>query len=121
MAAARSISGVCPQFDILWGELTAREHLLLYAAIKGVTRADILLGGALDKVLDKVNGQNYDLTGLRLTDRAIASVETSIPPTSTYLQTQHISGELDYLSQCSSVDVQWGDEAAPEPRCGPPR
>ena len=28
--------GVCPQFDCVWDELTVREHLLLYATIKGV-------------------------------------------------------------------------------------
>jgi ABC-type multidrug transport system ATPase subunit len=28
--------GVCPQFDVLWGELTCEEHLLFYARLKGV-------------------------------------------------------------------------------------
>jgi len=28
--------GVCPQFDILWPELTVEEHLLFYARLKGV-------------------------------------------------------------------------------------
>jgi ABC-type multidrug transport system ATPase subunit len=28
--------GVCPQFDILWSELTCKEHLLFYARLKGV-------------------------------------------------------------------------------------
>lgn len=31
--------GVCPQHDILWPELTVREHLLFYARVKGVPRA----------------------------------------------------------------------------------
>lgn len=31
----RSI-GVCPQFDILWGELSIEEHLLFYSRMKGV-------------------------------------------------------------------------------------
>ena len=26
--------GVCPQFDILWSELTGLEHMLLYGSIK---------------------------------------------------------------------------------------
>lgn len=26
--------GVCPQFDVLWGELTGLEHLRLYGRIK---------------------------------------------------------------------------------------
>jgi ABC-type multidrug transport system ATPase subunit len=29
--------GVCPQFDVLWEDLTVEEHLLFYARLKGVT------------------------------------------------------------------------------------
>ena len=29
--------GVCPQFDILWPELTVYEHLLFYARVKGIS------------------------------------------------------------------------------------
>ncbi|KRW98660.1 P-loop containing nucleoside triphosphate hydrolase [Pseudocohnilembus persalinus] len=29
--------GICPQFDILWDELTAKEHIELFCQIKGVT------------------------------------------------------------------------------------
>jgi hypothetical protein len=28
--------GVCPQFDVLWGELTGSEHLAIYGHIKGL-------------------------------------------------------------------------------------
>lgn len=28
--------GLCPQFDVLWDDLTAEEHLRFYARIKGV-------------------------------------------------------------------------------------
>ena len=28
--------GVCPQFDLLWSDLTVEEHLLFYARLKGV-------------------------------------------------------------------------------------
>jgi len=28
--------GYCPQFDILWDDLTVKEHLLLYTRIKGI-------------------------------------------------------------------------------------
>lgn len=28
--------GVCPQFDILWDNLTVEEHLLFYARLKGI-------------------------------------------------------------------------------------
>jgi ABC-type multidrug transport system ATPase subunit len=30
--------GVCPQFDLLWPELTVEEHLLFYARLKGVPK-----------------------------------------------------------------------------------
>mmetsp|Transcript_23109 Transcript_23109/g.41251 ORF Transcript_23109/g.41251 Transcript_23109/m.41251 type:complete len:901 (-) Transcript_23109:1806-4508(-) len=33
---ARKLLGVCPQHDILWDELTAREHLILFAKLKGL-------------------------------------------------------------------------------------
>lgn len=36
--AFRSI-GVCPQFDILWDDLTIEEHLYFYARIKGIAVA----------------------------------------------------------------------------------
>jgi ATP-binding cassette subfamily A (ABC1) protein 3 len=29
--------GVCPQYDILFDELTVKEHLELYATFKGVS------------------------------------------------------------------------------------
>ena len=35
MGAIRQNLGVCPQFDILWPDISVREHLHLYAAIKG--------------------------------------------------------------------------------------
>jgi len=38
MTAIRQDLGVCPQFDILWPEITVKEHMMLYAAIKGFTR-----------------------------------------------------------------------------------
>lgn len=34
----RRIMGVCPQHDILWNELTAEEHLEIFADLKGVPR-----------------------------------------------------------------------------------
>eukprot|EP00948_MAST-09A_sp_MAST-9A-sp1_P003830 g3830.t1 len=32
----RSQVGLCPQFDVVWPTMTVREHLLLYARLKGV-------------------------------------------------------------------------------------
>ena len=34
--SVRGQMGVCPQFDVLWDNLTGREHLLLFGAIKGL-------------------------------------------------------------------------------------
>jgi len=34
MTQIRQIMGVCPQFDILWDELTAEEHLYIFAKLK---------------------------------------------------------------------------------------
>ncbi|KAJ3234918.1 ATP-binding cassette sub- A member 1 [Chytriomyces hyalinus] len=42
--------GVCPQTDILFPDLTAREHLVLYSALKGVT---LLHNG--DSALESIN------------------------------------------------------------------
>jgi ATP-binding cassette, subfamily A (ABC1), member 3 len=33
---ARNYIGYCPQFDALLDNLTAKEHLYLYAALKGI-------------------------------------------------------------------------------------
>ena len=35
MAQIRKSLGVCPQFDILWPSITVREHLEIFAALKG--------------------------------------------------------------------------------------
>lgn len=37
----RLIMGVVPQFDILWTELTAAEHMSMFSKIKGVAEEDI--------------------------------------------------------------------------------
>lgn len=41
MDRVRAMMGVCPQFDVLWEELSGTEHLHIYAAIKGIKQADI--------------------------------------------------------------------------------
>jgi ATP-binding cassette, subfamily A (ABC1), member 3 len=37
----RSFIGVCPQHDLFWPNLTAYEHLSLYASIKGISFENI--------------------------------------------------------------------------------
>ncbi|KAF6159975.1 hypothetical protein GIB67_033059 [Kingdonia uniflora] len=41
MSNIRRMIGVCPQFDILWDALSGREHLHLFASIKGLPPASI--------------------------------------------------------------------------------
>ena len=48
--------GVCPQHDLLWETLTAREHLFFYARLKGLS------GGALKAAVDDT------LKGVKLLD-----------------------------------------------------
>ena len=38
--AIRSMMGICPQHDILFDDLTAREHIELYAGLKGVPKEE---------------------------------------------------------------------------------
>jgi hypothetical protein len=33
----RPLMGVCPQFDVLWQQLSGREHLLIYGLVKGLS------------------------------------------------------------------------------------
>lgn len=37
----RKIMGVVPQFDILWDELTAMEHMKMFCKIKGILNHEI--------------------------------------------------------------------------------
>ncbi|KAL5220999.1 hypothetical protein ABZP36_025712 [Zizania latifolia] len=41
MSNIRRMIGVCPQFDILWDALTAKEHMELFASIKGLPLSTI--------------------------------------------------------------------------------
>lgn len=48
--------GVCPQFDILWPELTVYEHLLFYARLKGISpneESDMVRKAMEDVLLSK--------------------------------------------------------------------
>ncbi len=38
MLSIRKFMGICPQHDILFDDLTAREHIQLYAGLKGVPK-----------------------------------------------------------------------------------
>ncbi|ETO28954.1 hypothetical protein RFI_08171 [Reticulomyxa filosa] len=42
MRDIRKIMGVCPQHDVLWPHLTCREHLELFALLKGVRKERVI-------------------------------------------------------------------------------
>lgn len=41
MDEIRRFTGVCPQHDILWNELTAKEHLVMFAEFKGLSKEEV--------------------------------------------------------------------------------
>jgi ABC-type multidrug transport system ATPase subunit len=47
VANIRKNMGVCPQFDVLWEALTAREHLYLFGSIKGLPPSEVKEGSSL--------------------------------------------------------------------------
>ncbi|KAI8472921.1 MAG: hypothetical protein J3K34DRAFT_383970 [Monoraphidium minutum] len=48
----RSLMGVCPQFDVLWNELSGTEHLTIYGHIKGLKFSEVRRHGA--ELLERV-------------------------------------------------------------------
>ena len=53
MGSLQRTMGVCPQHDVLWDQLTARQHLTMFAHLKGVAAADVAaeVHARLDDVL----------------------------------------------------------------------
>lgn len=49
----RKYIGVCSQFDILWGELTAEDHLYMFARLKNIPKEHI--DAKIDEILAFVN------------------------------------------------------------------
>lgn len=41
LEVAQSVMGVCPQFDVLWDELSGKEHMYIYGCIKGLPSAEV--------------------------------------------------------------------------------
>merc|ERR1719258_170268 len=67
MKAIRLQLGVCPQHDILFDTVTVREHLQLFAVLKGVGAADVdeTVAASIRHVglTEKVNTQSSSLSG----------------------------------------------------------
>lgn len=49
LSRIRMLIGVCPQFDLLWHELSPDEHLYFYARLKGISEERIkqMVDGAI--------------------------------------------------------------------------
>ena len=58
MKELRKMMGVCPQHNILFPKLTAREHLSIFADFKGMPRKQIEL--EIDQLLKDLNMENKD-------------------------------------------------------------
>jgi ABC-type multidrug transport system ATPase subunit len=41
LEVAQAVMGVCPQFDVLWDELTGYEHMYIYGCIKGIPLSEV--------------------------------------------------------------------------------
>lgn len=63
----RASLGVCPQYDMLWPLLTVREHLRIYAALRGIPRAELpeaaFTAAAEVDLLDKMDVRSEELSG----------------------------------------------------------
>jgi ABC-type multidrug transport system ATPase subunit len=49
----RSKLGVCPQFDVVWPDLTVKDHIYFFAKVKGVVRKS--LNGRIHKIAEQLN------------------------------------------------------------------
>ena len=59
--AIRNILGVCPQHDVLWGDLTAYEHMQLFGHLKGISREN--MATEIQTLLEKVQLNHVSLAG----------------------------------------------------------
>jgi ABC-type multidrug transport system ATPase subunit len=57
LAAAQKQIGYCPQFDPLLDLMTGREHLRMYAILKGVPKGDVT--EAVNTLVQAVGLQKY--------------------------------------------------------------
>ncbi|KAK3266229.1 hypothetical protein CYMTET_25133, partial [Cymbomonas tetramitiformis] len=67
MGAIRRSLGLCPQYDILWPEITVKEHLELFAHFKGISAGSVpaLVARSVQQVAlqGKLHTQAQDLSG----------------------------------------------------------
>ncbi|XP_050501513.1 cholesterol transporter ABCA5-like isoform X2 [Diabrotica virgifera virgifera] len=65
MDKIRRMTGVCPQHDILFDDLTPREHLEFFAAIKGISNRQSAIEKIIREIdlLDKIDTASRSLSG----------------------------------------------------------
>lgn len=76
VATIQKIMGVCPQDDLLWLDLTARQHLELFARFKGVP-AD-MIAFECGRVLDAVN-LSFDVNTKRVDPQKADQIVRNAP------------------------------------------
>ena len=59
MSRIHSMIGVCPQHDVLWPDLSVRDHLMFYARLKGISRKQER--GHVDDILQQLGLKNCEL------------------------------------------------------------
>ena len=60
------MTGVCPQFDKVWPELTVRQHLKFYVMLKGITRKSAELAARQLAEQVQLDGDPYSKTAAKL-------------------------------------------------------
>ena len=109
MDRIRSMMGVCPQFDVLWGELSGIEHLKIYGHVKGIHWREV--ENQSDTLLEKVIHAVKSRAGsrmLRLAQSGWISIQCQAahcPP--------HNSGQADLRWQAAHFGLLRWHEAPP--------
>ncbi|KAI2474174.1 ATP binding cassette (ABC) protein subfamily A member, partial [Diabrotica virgifera virgifera] len=65
MNKIRKMTGICPQHDILFDNLTPREHLEFFAEIKGIPNIKAAVNRTIRQIdlVDKIDTKSKDLSG----------------------------------------------------------
>jgi ATP-binding cassette subfamily A (ABC1) protein 3 len=103
MDRIRQTVGLCPQFDVLFGDLSARDHLLMFAGIKGVQNAEALVQTLLDDLELPVTNQRADTFSGGMKRRL--SVGNAIVGGATLLFLDEPSSGMDPLSRRQMWDL----------------
>ena len=63
---ALTLIGVCPQFDVVWNNLTVMNHLLLYTRLKGISKERQHAAANLAAIKVGLDGDAYGLAASQL-------------------------------------------------------